>query len=99
MKPPHPARRIVMHLDMDCYFAAVEERDDPRLRGRPVVIGSDPMGGRGRGIVATANYPARRFGIHSAMPISTAWRLCPKAAFLRPRFRLYSEISRGVMDL
>lgn len=96
---PHPADRIVLHMDMDCFFAAVEERENPRLKGRPVVVGSDPKGGRGRGIVATANYEARRFGIHSAMPISTAWRRCPRAVFLRPNFRLYSEASRRVMAL
>lgn len=96
---PHPSDRIVLHVDMDCFFAAVEERKDPRLKGRPVVVGSDPKGGRGRGIVATANYEARRYGIHSAMPISTAWRRCPRAAYLRPNFALYSETSRRVMAL
>jgi len=84
---------------MDCFFAAVEEREDPALRGRPVVVGSDPKQGRGRGIVATCNYEARRFGIRSAMPISIAYRKCPKAVFLRPRFDLYGRTSRRVMDI
>lgn len=91
--------RIVMHVDLDAFFASVEERENPSLRGRPLVIGSDPKEGKGRGIVATANYEARKYGIHSAMPISIAFRLCPKAVFLRPRFRLYSEASRRVMNL
>jgi DNA polymerase IV (DinB-like DNA polymerase) len=95
----HLGSRIVMHADMDCFFAAVEEREDPSLKGRPVVVGSDPQQGRGRGIVATCNYEARKFGLRSAMPISTAWRLCPQAAYLRPRFKLYSEASARIMEL
>ncbi|MFA6316165.1 MAG: DNA polymerase IV [Elusimicrobiota bacterium] len=97
--PLHPADRIILHVDMDCFFAAVEEREDPSLGGRPVVIGSDPKEGAGRGIVATCNYAARKFGVRSAMPISIAWRRCPKAVYLRPRFGLYSEASRKVMDI
>lgn len=99
MGPEHPAERIVLHVDMDCFFAAVELREDPSLKGKPVVVGADPKGGRGRGIVATCSYEARRFGIRSAMPISTAWRLCPKAVFLPPRFSLYSQASRRVMSI
>ncbi len=90
---------IVLHVDMDCFFAAVEERERPELRGRPVVVGADPKGGSGRGIVATCNYAARRFGLRSAMPISQAWRACPHAVYLRPRFALYSSASRKVMEL
>jgi len=93
------AGRIVMHVDLDAFFASVEEREEPSLKGRPLVIGADPRGGAGRGIVATANYPARRFGVRSAMPISTAWRLCPRAEFRRPRFDLYAAASRRVMEL
>ncbi|MFH1724493.1 MAG: DNA polymerase IV [Elusimicrobiota bacterium] len=96
---PHPADRIVLHADMDCFFAAVEEREDPSLRGKPVVVGSDPKAGHGRGIVATANYAARRCGIRSAMPISTAYRRCPRAAYLRPRHKLYASVSRKVMGI
>ncbi|MBI5211555.1 MAG: DNA polymerase IV [Elusimicrobia bacterium] len=95
----HPADRIVMHVDMDCFFAAVEEREDPGLKGRPVIVGSDPKAGHGRGIVATCNYAARKLGLHSAMPISTAYRRCPGGVFLRPRFSLYSQASRRVMDI
>lgn len=97
--PLHPADRIVIHADLDAFFASVEERDDPALRGKPVVVGSDPKGGEGRGIVATCNYAARRYGVRSALPISIAWKRCPRAVYLRPDFRRYSEASRKVMKL
>jgi DNA polymerase-4 len=84
---------IVAHLDLDAFFAAVEELHDPSLKTRPLVVGGDP---RGRGVVATANYEARRFGIHSAMSCAEALRRCPHAVFLRPRHPLYREWSRSV---
>jgi DNA polymerase IV len=84
---------IVAHLDLDAFFAAVEELEDPTLRRRPLVVGGDP---RGRGVVATANYVARRFGIHSAMSCAEALRRCPEAVFLRPRHSLYRDYSRAV---
>ena len=84
---------------MDAFFAAIEIRDDPSLVGRPVVIGSDPKEGRGRGVVSTANYEARKYGIHSAMPISQAWRRCPHAAYVRPRISLYSEVSSAIFEI
>ncbi len=84
---------------MDAFFAAVEEREDPSLKGKPVVIGSDPQGGAGRGVVATANYEARKYGIGSAMPISLAWRRCPHAVYLRPRIKLYAEVSREAFEV
>ena len=86
---------IVAHLDLDAFFAAVEELEAPELRERPLVVGGDP---HGRGVVATANYAARRFGIHSAMSCAEALRRCPHAIFLRPRHRLYKEYSRAVWD-
>ena len=89
-------KRTILHVDMDAFYAAVEERENPALRGKPVVVGSAPKEGRGRGVVATANYSARRYGIGSAMPISEAWRRCPTAVYLRPRMRLYAEVSRRV---
>lgn len=98
---------IIGHLDMDAFFAAIEERDHPELRGRPVVVGAEPAEGRGRGVVSTANYPARRYGIHSAMPISQAWRRSEAAkargeagvVFLTPNFARYEEVSRRIMGV
>jgi DNA polymerase-4 len=84
---------IVAHLDLDAFFAAVEELEAPELRSRPLVVGGDP---HGRGVVATANYVARQYGIHSAMSCAEALRRCPQAVFLRPRHRLYKEYSRAV---
>lgn len=99
MKKTHPAQRLIIHADMDCFFAAVEERENPRLKGKPVVIGSDPKGGAGRGIVATANYEARTYGIGSALPISIAYRRCPHAVFIKPNGKLYREVSREIMKI
>jgi DNA polymerase IV len=90
------AIRRVAHCDLDCFFAAVEELDDPSLRGRPVIVGGDP---HKRGVVSTANYVARRYGVHSAMAASLARRLCPQAIFLRPRFERYRELSSQVMAI
>ncbi|MBW3582996.1 MAG: DNA polymerase IV [Euryarchaeota archaeon] len=84
-----PWPRVVLHVDMDAFFAAVEQRDHPEWRGRPVVVGADPKGGEGRGVVSTASYEARRFGIGSAMPISHAYRACPDAVFVRPDIERY----------
>src|SRR5712691_12563523 len=86
---------IVAHLDLAAFFAAVEELEDPSLKAKPLVVRGDP---HGRGGVATANYEARRFGIHSAMSCAEALRRCPQAVFLRPRHRLYKEYSRSVWD-
>lgn len=90
---------IVLHLDMDAFFAAIEEREHPELKGKPVVIGADPKVGKGRGVVSTCNYEARRYGMRSAMPISKAWQLCPQAVFLPVRSSLYWEVSERIMDL
>jgi DNA polymerase IV len=84
---------ILAHLDLDAFYAAVEELEQPELRKRPLVVGGDPQG---RGVVATANYVARRFGIHSAMSAAEAIRRCPQAVFVRPRHSLYREYSRHV---
>lgn len=84
---------MILHLDMDAFFASVEQLDDPSLRGRPVVVG----GSGGRGVVSTASYEARRFGVHSGMPIATARKLCPGGVFLPGRRARYAELSRGVM--
>ena len=87
---------IVAHLDLDAFFAAVEELESPELREVPLVVGGDP---RGRGVVATANYEARKFGIQSAMSCAEALRRCPQAVFVRPRKSLYSDYSRAVWDV
>lgn len=84
---------ILAHLDLDAFFAAVEELEEPALRSVPLVVGGDP---RGRGVVATANYVARRFGIHSAMSSAEALRRCPEVVFVRPRHALYRQYSRAV---
>jgi len=86
---------IVAHLDLDAFYAAVEQLENPELRTQPLVVGGDP---RGRGVVATANYVARRFGIHSAMSCAEALRRCPHAVFVRPRHSLYREYSRNVWE-
>ena len=90
-----PVRRI-LHCDMDCYYAAVHMRDEPALAGRPVIVGGDPDA---RGVVASASYEARRFGIHSAMPASRAKRLCPQAVFLWPDFPRYRRESDKIFAL
>ncbi len=92
---------------MDAFFASVEERDNPRFRGKPLVVGADPKGGEGRGVVSTANYKAREYGMHSAMPISRAWRLAeearaagkPAAVFCAVNMRKYGEVSRRIMGI
>jgi DNA polymerase-4 len=84
---------ILGHLDLDAFFAAVEELENPELRSKPLVVGGDP---RGRGVVATANYEARKFGIHSAMSCAEALRRCPNAVFVRSRHGVYKEYSRAV---
>ncbi|MFW9889111.1 MAG: DNA polymerase IV [Candidatus Thorarchaeota archaeon] len=92
--------RWIMHVDMDAFFAAVEQyRNHPELAGKPVCVGHDPKGGRGRGVVRTASYEARAFGIHSGMPVSKAYRLCPEAVFVSGEFSSYGEASAEVMDV
>jgi DNA polymerase IV len=88
--------RIFAHLDLDAFFAAVEELEDPGLREKPLVVGGDP---HGRGVVSTANYVARKYGIHSAMSSAEALRRCPHAVFLRPRHALYAQYSRAVWEV
>ncbi|HEX7254325.1 MAG TPA: DNA polymerase IV [Gaiellaceae bacterium] len=90
-----PGTVILAHLDLDAFFAAVEELENPELRSKPLIVGGDP---RGRGVVATANYVARQFGIHSAMSCAEALRRCPHAVFVRPRHQTYSTYSKEVWD-
>ncbi|HZC87386.1 MAG TPA: DNA polymerase IV [Steroidobacteraceae bacterium] len=87
--------RAVLHVDMDAFYASVEQHDDPRLAGQPLIVGWDG----GRGVVAAASYEVRRYGVHSAMPMRTALRLCPQAICVRPRMRRYQEVSRVVFGV
>lgn len=89
-------QRKIIHVDMDAFYAAVEQRDNLQLRGRPVVVGGDPGS---RGVVATCSYEARQFGIHSAMSSVRAYRLCPGAVFVRPRFEAYRKVSMQIREL
>jgi DNA polymerase IV len=87
--------RSIIHVDMDAFYASVEQHDDPQLRGRPVMVG----GGSARGVVAAASYEARQFGVRSAMPGAVARRLCPEGVFVRPRFARYREVSAGLFAI
>ena len=91
---PAATNRVIAHLDFDAFFAAVEENRDPTLRGKPVIVG-----GGERGVVSTANYVARRYGVHSAMPLRTARRLCPHGVYLTGHHRLYREYTQRLMDI
>lgn len=88
--------RIILHIDMDAFFASVEQRDHPEWRGRPVIVGSPPDQ---RGVVSTCSYEARKFGVHSAMPSREAGRLCPQGIFVRPDFTRYKEASDRVFEI
>ncbi|MDX1430302.1 MAG: DNA polymerase IV, partial [Rhodothermales bacterium] len=86
--------RKIIHVDMDAFYASVEQRDNPELRGKPVAVG-----GRRRGVVMAASYEARAFGVRSAMPSATAARRCPDLHFVKPRMTVYSEISREIREI
>ena len=88
--------RKIIHIDMDAFFAAVEQRDFPEYRNKPLIVGGSPFS---RGVVATCSYEARPYGIHSAMPTSRAYRLCPEAIFVRPRFEAYREASLAIRQI
>jgi len=92
-------RRIIFHVDMDHFYTAVEEREHPEYKGKPVVVGADPKEGKGRGVVSTSNYEARKAGVRSGMPISRAWKLCPEAIYLPPNFPLYIKVSNEIMEI
>ncbi|MBD3287443.1 DNA polymerase IV, partial [candidate division KSB1 bacterium] len=91
--------RVILHIDMDAFFAAVEQMDHPEYRDKPVIVGADPKAGAGRGVVSTCSYEARKFGIHSAMPISQAYKRCPHGIYLRGRMERYQELSRRIMKI
>src|SRR5579862_7512241 len=88
--------RIVIHADVDAFYASVEQRDNPELRGKPVAVGGDPSR---RGVIMTASYEARKFGVHSAMPSRTAVGLCPNLILIPGRFGAYSEASKIIMEI
>jgi DNA polymerase IV (DinB-like DNA polymerase) len=92
-------RRIIFHMDMDHFYTAVEEREHPEYKGKPVVVGADPKEGKGRGVVSTSNYEARKAGVRSGMPISRAWKLLPEAIYLPPNFPLYIKVSNEIMEI
>jgi len=89
--------RSIFHVDLDAFYVSAEVREDPKLQGLPVVVGADPEGGRGRGVVVACSYEARKFGLRSGMPISRAYRLCPNATYLRPNWGFYERASEEVM--
>ncbi len=91
--------RVILHVDLDSFFPSVEVREHPELKDKPVVVGADPKSGKGRGVVSSASYEARKFGVRSAMPISRAWKLCPHCVFLRPHFELYVKASSSIMKI
>ncbi len=91
--------RIILHIDMDYFFAQIEERENPHFKGKPIVVGADPKGGKGRGVVSTCNYEARKYGIRSGMPISKAYWLCPDAIFLPVNIELYQKVSEKIMEI
>ena len=96
MKNMHKRTRAILHLDLDAFYASIEQRDHPQYRGKPVIVGGSPDR---RGVVATASYEARKFGLHSAMPSRTAQRLCPEGIFLPARFEVYRAVSHEVMTI
>ena len=91
--------RVILHVDLDAFFPSVEVREHPELKGKPVIVGADPKGGTGRGVVSSASYEARKFGVRSARPISRAWKLCPDGVYLRPHFDLYIPASNSIMEI
>ena len=89
-------QRKIIHIDMDAFYASIEQRDKPSLKGKPVIVGGNPQS---RGVVATCSYEAREYGIHSAMPCKTAYKRCPYAIFVRPRFEVYKQVSYEIREI
>jgi DNA polymerase IV (DinB-like DNA polymerase) len=93
------SKTIILHIDMDYFFAQIEERENPHFKGKPIVVGADPKRGKGRGVVSTCNYLARKHGIKSGMPISKAFELCSQAIFLPVDIELYKKVSEKIMEI
>ncbi len=91
--------RIIVHVDLNAFYPSVEIVQNPSLKGKLVIVGADPKGGKGRGVVVSCSYEARRYGVRSGMPISRAYSLISDAAYIRPDFALYARVSRRVMNL
>src|SRR2546426_144638 len=96
---PGALTRIILHCDLDAFYPSCEIHRDPSLRDKPLIVGADPKNGKGRGVVTSCSYEARKFGVRSGMPISMAWKLCPQGVFVPPDFKLYGETSERVMDI
>ena len=90
------AHKTILHVDMDAFFASIEQRDRPELKNKPVIVGGSP---ERSGVVSTCSYEARKYGIHSAMPSKSALRLCPHAILIRPNHRKYSAVSRQIREI
>ena len=95
MPAPEAFERKIIHVDMDAFYASVEQHDNPELKGKPIAVG----GSKERGVVAAASYEARKFGVRSAMPSVTAARLCPQLTFVTPRFERYREVSETIRNI
>ena len=93
----HPQHRCILHVDLDAFYVSTEVREHPELKGLPAVVGADPEGGKGRGVVIACSYAARKFGLRSGMPITQAYRLCPQAKYIQPNWALYERVSEEVM--
>lgn len=91
--------RAILHVDLDAFYASAEQSVNPSLRNKPLIVGADPKEGKGRGVVLTASYEARKYGIRSGLPISQAYRLCQDAIYVRPNWRLYESLSHKVMNI
>ena len=89
----------ILHVDMDAFFAAIEQRNHPEYKNKPLIVGADPQKGKGRGVVSTCSYEAREYGVHSAMPISQAYKKCPHGIYVPPNGGLYSEVSHEIFKI
>ncbi len=92
-------KRIILHVDINSFYPSVEVRENPAIKGKPVIVGADPKGGAARGVVLSCTYEARKFGVHSGQPISQAYKLAPDAIYLPPDFKLYGEVSKQIMNV